>query len=864
MFYARPLLFSALSCLLGICSTAAEVPGWLRIFFLLSYFLLLFHCFHHSPYRSSRTRLYGMLLLSCLCFCGSAGRYLYLRSRLLSQERRTQFFLQKKIRVSGRLSSVSFSEKTIALTLDHALLSSAFGHFQELSPEMQEKKRSFYDIPIGSCLIYLKAEEIPVPAEKLCEASDSRTEQGTAGSLIEGQQLELLGKLLPEEPPQNLGSFDTILYRRTRGLSCTIYADSLEGIHGRGRPPFRFLSPLKRSLASVFDALCQPEYAGAYRAMLLGEKSAISQELKTLFQDSGIAHILAISGLHLAILGGTIYRLLLLLSLDHRFSSALAALTALLFALLSGSSQTVLRALLMLCSYLFSRPLGRTHDSLSALSLALMSLLLPNPYRLFSVSFQLSFLAMLSISLYPFFQKKLLPSPRLSPQGVSPCRVFLSYLGMPFCLQLFLLPAALFYFFKLPVYAVLLNLLVLPLFPFLLYTAILALPFYALYLLCEAAPLLLLSRLLIRSSEALLQLYESASLFSRHLPLSVLLPGKPPLPLLVFYGISLSLPLIIPRRKPVSRILLLPFFCTLFLLLHPLPEPGLSIAALSVGQGDGFVIRYRQRTITVDNGSSSDTHFGEKVFLPYLLASGIREIDCAVLTHSDIDHISGIVYLLANPTEVSIRQLLLPASALHDARYDELRALARAGGCSLSYLCAGDTIRFSSGDSSPVLLCLYPEDGHLIEEANVHSTTLLLSYQNLRMLFTGDLPMEQEATVIKNAELYYPKIAASASQLSINNSAVPVTVLKCAHHGSRSSTGEEFLNAFPPDYAILSCGRINSYGHPHRETMERLREHKVFPIELSGCGETVLRTDGRRLRFDCPYQKRLSSYFADS
>ena len=172
-------------------------------------------------------------------------------------------------------------------------------------------------------------------------------------------------------------------------------------------------------------------------------------------------------------------------------------------------------------------------------------------------------------------------------------------------------------------------------------------------------------------------------------------------------------------------------------------QQALTVKMLDVGQGDGFLLECKGKVMSVDCGSSSNEHFGERVLEPFLLSKAVLTIDTALITHCDRDHLSGIEYLLSKSTQIRIRELVLPAPAEEDPRYGILKRLAVRRGCRIRYLKNGDMLAFPSS-----LRCCYPENNEPIEEANSHSIGMLLAYGNFRMLFTGDMPMAAEESML--------------------------------------------------------------------------------------------------------------------
>jgi competence protein EC len=313
----------------------------------------------------------------------------------------------------------------------------------------------------------------------------------------------------------------------------------------------------------------------------------------------------------------------------------------------------------------------------------------------------------------------------------------------------------------------------------------------------------------------------------------------------------------------LSLLLSLGFLLSLPLYL-PKPPKELEIAALDVGQGDGFVLRKGNLVFTIDNGSTSKNLFPEQIFFPYCKAKRIQHIDYALLTHCDRDHISGIQALLEKNPSIDLSHLILPASALEDHRYDLLKRLAYNHGADIFYWQKGDELVFSeqgiclptkvnalaensattkkgwpyAKDHQLHIRCFYPNDSSYMEEANAHSIGCLLEYGHFRMLFTGDMPKEAEEALLENCR------EAEVSPV--------VDVLKLAHHGSKTSSCPSFLSETQAKFALFSYGKKNRYGHPHKNTVENCQKYCLFPLETAKLGEILIKTNGEQFEITAP------------
>lgn len=262
------------------------------------------------------------------------------------------------------------------------------------------------------------------------------------------------------------------------------------------------------------------------------------------------------------------------------------------------------------------------------------------------------------------------------------------------------------------------------------------------------------------------------------------------------------------------------------LLLARYPSNNLQITFLDVGQGDGICMELPDgRVYLMDGGSSDVSKVGNYRLVPFLKAKGIRKIDAVFLSHGDADHINGIAELLEEK-QMSIDCICLPAGAEQE-EFVEIRDLAQARNISVRTIQAGDFWE-SNGTK---FLCLNPAD--VTESGNAASVVLYMEYENFSMLLTGDLEGEGEKSV---------------ADLLRTNAIADVSVLKVAHHGSKNSTKEEFLRQCSPTVAVISCGEHNTYGHPHKETLERLNDMGTAIYRTDCSGAVQITVSGSRMK----------------
>lgn len=866
MFLSRPLFFLALFALLGELILTPEIPFSYRFLFLFSLLFLSLFLF-----RQKKNQLF---FCSLLCLTLFMLNFYSVNHRYRRERESIDYILPLQAVLRGKVMYVEEQEKKWKLLLSACIVDTALEK-KNSSLKNEEKYQKRNDLHFQKLILYLPKES---------------TGESSMPLPLPGQICSVKGHFLELSPATNEGEFSLPSYYKGEGISGVFQAKTIELVRGESSPFAKELFTLKQSLGNRIDALFPEETAGFLKSLFLGERSGITLSEKSLYQSAGISHILAISGLHLSLLGGFFYRLLRKIKLSSLLSSLITSFFLFSYFLFIGSSHSAFRALFMLFLRFAAIQLGKGKDLLSQLSFALLFLLWLNPLSLYSIGMQCSFFTLFVFFLleerpgkavrkkkekalskickkhtlgfskhpslllkFPAYLSKLIPC-LLSTLPHRLQGSFLFYLAM---LPLFSLTQ-----FSFPLYAPLLNLLLLPLLPF--FFLLGAVSIFLSYLPEQD---FLLLRLLSFSSRFLLNLlFQIFHLFmekSLALPFSQIPLGKMQALSVIFYFLFLYLLFFFPKAKSLSLLLSLGFLLSLPLYL-PKPPKELEIAALDVGQGDGFVLRKGALVFTIDNGSTSKNLFPEQIFFPYCKAKRIQHIDYALLTHCDRDHISGIQALLEKNPSISLSHLILPASALQDHRYDLLKRLAYNHGADVSYWQKGDELVFSeqgiclstkknawaenpstSKKRGPDtkghqlhIRCFYPNDSTYIEEANAHSIGCLLEYGHFRMLFTGDMPKESEEALLENCR---------------ETEASPVVdVLKLAHHGSKTSSCPSFLSETRAKFALFSYGKKNRYGHPHKSTVENCKKYRLFPLETAKLGEILIKTNGEQFEITAP------------
>ncbi len=639
------------------------------------------------------------------------------------------------------------------------------------------------------------------------------------------------GSFVPFEAAENPGQFDSQLYYHVQRIGGSLREGRLIWSDGGKDILSDALYHLKNYLAEKIDGYFTPLYGGVMKTILLGDKTDLDKELKQLFQEGGILHILTISGLHISMLGMGCFRLLRRFGVSQRPAAVLGLIIVIFYGMMIGSQAATFRAICMFVMQMAAVLLGRTYDRLTGLSIAAILLLLEEPMYVFYSGFLLSFGAVLGVTVF---------SPVVERWSKEK-GVVAGYIGKWFSggvgILLCTLPIQLYFYYEYPLYSMLINVIVLPVLPFLVGfgAVVLAVPGV---ISVAAVPF-------VTGCEWLLGAYRWICEWSQRLPYHSLVFGAPKAwQMVLYYGCLIgvlvfgkadALEKVIPRLKrkysrkhgkDYLRVLqrrlgagLLFCFVVSVCCLFWRPVKGLTCRFLSVGQGDCAVLQYGQETYIVDCGSTSKSNVGTQILLPCLKYYGVSKVNGVFLSHADGDHMNGIVQWLENyeHSHVELELLILPelAEEALQQEFGELLGLAEAAGVSVTTLGAGDRLSLQAegwpgfpdiGEGKKLTIeVLHPvKDCSDTEDANGYSQVLLFSYEGQGVLMTGDIGERQEEKLL--------------SEVQEKN----IVLLKAAHHGSKYSSTEAFLKNCSPKHIILSYGVGNSYGHPHKAAVARM------------------------------------------
>lgn len=654
-----------------------------------------------------------------------------------------------------------------------------------------------------------------------------------------GNIIKVRGKLRQFEEAANKGNFDSRKYYLSLGFYGKIEAGTIEIINSDYSGIRQGLYELRMEIIERLEKLCSDNKGifsiinnknGIIDAIILGYKTDLDSDIKELYSVSGIAHILAISGLHISFIGMAIYRLLRR-RFRFLFSAAVSIPVVLSFGIMSGFGISTIRAIIMFILKIIGEVLGRKYDAITAISLAGLVLLVQNPFVVCNSGFQMSFGAIIAIVL-------ILP---IVEEILNTDNKIIKVISANFTISLVMNPILAWNYYELPTFSFLLNIVVVPLMSVVIVSSIAG-------IFCSCI-MFGFGKVVIFPGCGILELYTFLCNIINKSSVASIVVGQPKVTIIIVYYAILLVVLFglknirtkytraekerniikketglvlekkakkerrIKGQNVKLRLACIVGFLLLNCLIYYIPNPGFYITFINVGQGDGILIHGDNGTkVMVDGGSTSEKQVAKNCIVPYLKAEGIGTIDYSIITHTDKDHISGILEILENnnSNRIRIKNLVMPDINMKDDTYNELIEKAKLKKINVLYIKKGDTLSLGK----TIIKCIYPETTTTASDKNDYCTVLSVKNKTSKILLTGDISKEIEEKIKDDIEENY-------------------TVLKVAHHGSNYSSSEKFLKKVNPKYSIISVGKNNSYGHPGNETMERLRKQ----------GGVIYRTD---------------------
>lgn len=614
------------------------------------------------------------------------------------------------------------------------------------------------------------------------------------------------GELSAPIPPAHSYAFSMEKYLLSKGavgiveISDWMFVEENKSIQS-------FLAKQRHTIKKHIERTFPQSLVAEAQALLIGLQDQVDNELQRAYQKLGITHLFAISGLHVALVSWLFFEGLLRIGIRREIATIVLVIILPIYGVLAGGAPSVWRAVSVVELMLLMRHVKWQLPIDDALAISFIGFVLLEPGVIFQIGFQLSYLATSSLIYSGVIFKQITTS------------LIRSFFITLVC-QLLVYPLLLHHFYEISISSFMANIIFVPLFSFIILPiniVLLALTFISLPI----------AKICFAIYEPLRVWLTKFILYIQQWPFQLWTPGKPSFWLICIAMGSVLVGLYYLEKKHYGKfvaVILLPAFV---IHVSPILFKETKLTFLNVGQGDCTVIElpFRRAVYVIDSGgilrfeqeswktAESPYEVGRQIVVPFLKGKGIRDIDIFIVTHADADHVEGAEEVLQ---EINMQEIHVTPGSLDKPVMQDLLIEAKKRRIPVKEKMQGTA--WQMGNIS--FHYLWPRDTHY--EGNNDSIVLFVQQGSFCALLTGDLEEPGEHQLIK---LYKSQLA-------------NITLLKAGHHGSKTSSTEQFVELLRPELTIFSAGLRNRYGHPHEEVMQRFFSRNL-PTLITGIDGTI-------------------------
>ena len=636
-----------------------------------------------------------------------------------------------------------------------------------------------------------------------------------------GDKIELVGNFKLAQERRNPGGFDYRFYLKTKKIYGIVTTKNTKRLKENN---VNIISMIANKTANVIKnqskKLLENKKACLLIGLLIGDTDEIDEETKEDFRNSNLTHMLAVSGLHVSYVLLAVNYIITKVKIHKKLSKIIVMLLILFFILVTGATPSVLRAGTMTIYLILGGIFYRRISVFSSLNLSLLVIIIMNPYCLFDVGLQLSYAGTIGIVyLYPIIKEK----------NYNKANSILITISA----NIVIIPIMMYNFNIISLTFFISNLLAGPIIGI-----IIILGFSIIIISLIFFPI---ANIFSKILNLLIILFLNTAKACANLPFSKIFIITPTLKfiflyycLLVFIIIKekIQIRISIKLKNKVIAILIILVIINPIKYFSNIKQSNLKIYFVDVGQGDSTcIVTPKNKIILIDGGGNSkDENYdiGKQTLLPYLLDKKINKIDYCIVSHFDSDHCGGLMYILKN---LKVKNIIIGKQYEEYENYKEFIKIAKDKKINIRVVGAGEKITIEKNLYIDVLWPINREKMVIQNAINNNSLVFKLRYINFSMLFTGDIEEIAEKEIL--------------DKYKENTEFLKSTILKVAHHGSKTSSTKEFINIVKPKYAVIGVGKDNKFGHPSNVTIENLKTINTEIYRTDEMGEISINVNIR-------------------
>lgn len=682
-------------------------------------------------------------------------------------------------------------------------------------------------------------------------------------NFLPGDIVYVKGEFSTADSKRNYGGFDYNKYLKQSKIFGIIQVEECRKISEQ-EDLYVFLENIRCKFLIKIENLYNNENAGFLKSLLFGKTEGLTEEIKDSFRDSSLSHVLAISGMHVTYVVMGIKLVLNKIVKSKKIKNNLLIFFIIFFSFITGNSVSGIRACIMGVMVILANNFERKNNFYFSLIYSFFIIILFNPYNIYNIGLWLSYMGTLGIVCFSYFFKRYIYKKfkfkKKTNIIIQKIREYITEnFVVTFSAQILIFPIMMYVFNTISVSFFISNILV-----SFFVGPLLILGYVSVLLSFINFPFL---KLIVYVIKFLIFIVVKISEMCSKLPFSKIYVTTPCIvTIFVYYVIVFSLiyfsfkkrfyflKIIISKnflkrelRKIIDKILFLKeyifvLFIIVLLIVFQIKLNAYSmfqINFIDVGQGDCTYIKtFSGKNIIIDGGEGNTEKYdyGENVVLPYLLDRRVKKIDYLIISHADSDHIGGLFAIIEN---IKIDKILIGIQPQISEQYVELLEISKNKNIKIVEVKAGDRLKL---EKEIYLDVLWPKENDFIELNTLNNNSLVfkISYKKFSILFTGDIEELAEKEILKLFEN--------------NKKFLNATILKVAHHGSKTSTCLEFLNCVNPKIALIGVGKNNNFGHPSKSIINRLNNNNVQIYRTDDNGEINIIFTKNRITVNTMYK----------